>query len=565
MIKIGTDVDLARFNRKMVEMEQRVRQGNRRIQADSRGIGASMAAGLGSLKSGLGQLGLGIGGVGALAGLKGILQRADDFADLSLQLNESAESLQRIDQVAQLTASIGVEDLAKAFLRLEKNLGDEQYKDAAVSLANLGISAQDLMAVPLEQKLMLMSDAFDQARRDGTGVNDLMDLLGRSAGDLIPMLAQGSVALREMFDNAGPLMTDEDVQRMAELNDQFDQYVMKVKGFAASSLGKWFEGTDLFAEMITDAAFGMNPLEEYDFRERAKEQEAADREAARAEQARKLQEMQEAAAKAAEEKLTQATAEKNATRVEKSREQIDDLRIDALPAPEKLAALKQKLSETIAGALSTTGLEGMAGLKFMATLADADSGTPGQQAEMLDALVEALEIEREIAALRKEGAAEIETLRDQVEKGRYQLLSPTEQAAQLRRELSESLGIDIDGARDVERGLRDLQAEAKAAAAAGDVERERAALERLRAAQEDAVALAGLDTGTRAGAAGGGTLPPMLGEVGRTFNLLFGRPAGESPELSEARVQTGLFRNMDRVLGDIRDLLSEQERDVFVF
>ena len=54
-----------------------------------------------------------------------------------------------------------------------------------------------------------------------------------------------------------------------------------------------------------------------------------------------------------------------------------------------------------------------------------------------------------------------------------------------------------------------------------------------------------------------------MGETARALNLIFNRPAGDSPLLGEAKVQTGLFRSIERVLKEMNTKLPLREQDIF--
>lgn len=201
------------------------------------GMGGALASGVASIGTdALGALGLAGGVAGFSAAIKNALTVADDLADLTLALNESAEGLQRVDFAAQQAASIGVDQVAKSMMRLERSLGDVENVKAAEALERLGLSASTLAGMSLEEKILALSAAFQRARLDGTGLKDIQDLLGRSAADLVPLFAQGEDALLSLFERA-PVMAEETVQEMARINDELDAMIMKSKTWFANAVG----------------------------------------------------------------------------------------------------------------------------------------------------------------------------------------------------------------------------------------------------------------------------------------------------------------------------------------
>lgn len=206
-------------------------QVNIKLGADT----SALRSGVNQAKQTLGSLKKTAAGVaGAFASMvsgrwiRGVFAWADDIADLQLKLNESAETLQKVDFVAKQTGAGGIEQVADAMIRLEKSLGDVENQKATDALKSLGLTADELAAMSLDQKILALSDAFQRARASGTGVNDIMALLGRSAAELIPLLATTRENLEAMLNRA-PIISEEDIANAAMLNDQFDEIGDKIK------------------------------------------------------------------------------------------------------------------------------------------------------------------------------------------------------------------------------------------------------------------------------------------------------------------------------------------------
>ena len=244
-----TNLDAARNDVRRFHDENRRSAQSSRVSGGGGGVGGLMGGALAGVGTDvLGALGLAGGITGIAVAVKGALAQADDLADLSLALNESAEALQRVDFAGQQAASIGIDQVAKSMLRLERSLSDPENKNAAEALENLGLSGARLAEMSIDEKVVALADAFQKAREDGTGLKDIQDLLGRTAGDLVPLFEQGGDALRGMFERA-PVMAEETVQQMARVNDQIDEMIAKGKTFATGIVGKTIEG----GEMISDA------------------------------------------------------------------------------------------------------------------------------------------------------------------------------------------------------------------------------------------------------------------------------------------------------------------------
>ena len=107
--------------------------------------------------------------VGSLTGLKSVIDDFDRLSDLSVQLDTSVESLQRLGAMAKLSGS-DVETLVGGVSKLTRSLADaEGSEKTAESLKQLGVSASQLRSMSLEEQIMALSEAFISARGRGEG------------------------------------------------------------------------------------------------------------------------------------------------------------------------------------------------------------------------------------------------------------------------------------------------------------------------------------------------------------------------------------------------------------
>ena len=176
-----------------------------------------------------------LGIAGALGGIRAFTNSMDDLADTALRLGESTEEIQKVEYASKIMAGVDIHGLTSEFLKLEKALGDVGNEKAADALTHLGVTGEKLTRMKLSEKVLTMSDAFQKAREKGTGYNDIVTLLGKSAGELLPMLSQGREAIEAMFGDA-PIISDDQVQKMAEINDKIDAFFMKMKVGTAKTI-----------------------------------------------------------------------------------------------------------------------------------------------------------------------------------------------------------------------------------------------------------------------------------------------------------------------------------------
>ena len=511
-----------------------VRKSAGSMKRETGGIGTALAGGFAGLLPAM--------GLGAIAsGIKSALNHADQLADLKVALGETAETLQRVDFAAQQAAGIGVEDLAKSVIRLEKGLSDVENKAAAEALANFGVSASELVDMPLDEKLIALSSAFQEARASGTGMTDIMALLGKGSADLLPPLGQSEEALREMFANA-PVASEELIDSMAMLNDSFDGMVAKAKTTGIGVVGALGEVSKFFAD-----AFSMGSFEEallaFD-----------DRQIASARAAQEARENRESQAEAIEAAKAEADAKKKiedeAKAKERSGEDIGRIKerlekdsIDILPDDQKISALEAKLKEKLGSSVGMFSLKydtSVEGLEALAKSREANGALPaeGQNSakEAYEWLVAAKEIEQEIADIKakvaqeeaserekaqkaaEKRAEELEDARKQAEEGGFALMTPEQQAAKLRKDLEDALGVEVKSSADIDAGLNKARGRVEAAKASGDVEAEKAALDALNESQAAAKEFMDAASGLAPDAPSGG-----VGSLAGLVNQMMGR------------------------------------------
>lgn len=553
-----------------------VRKSAGTMKRETGGIGTALAGEFKNLLPTIGFASLG-------AGIKAALSRADDLADLKIALGETAETLQRVDFAAQQAAGVGVEDLAKAVIRLEKGLGDVENKKAAEALESLGLSAGELASLPLDEKLIALSEAFQKARATGTGIADIMDLLGKSSADLLPLLGQTEEALRELFASA-PVTSEEMIDSMAELNDRFDGLIAKAKNFGITVVGGLAGWTELIGDIASEGSLedGFAKFEQRDADRARKTREAQERQKEQAEMIRAAQEAAKAEAEAKRKVEDEAKAKEGAGKdIDRIKDQLEKDRIDILPDDQKIAELEAKLKEQLEGTVGMFGLNydtSVEGLEKLAKAREADGRLPaeGQNSakEAYEWLVAAKEIEEQIAAIRAKVAEEeeaerekaqkaaekrkeeLEDARKKAEEGGFALMTPEQQAAKLRKDLEGALGVEVKSSGDIDARLEKLRGRVAQARAEGDTEDEQAALQQLNDAQAAAKEFMDAAAGLAPDAPGGG-----VGSLAGLVNQMMGRDP-QAMALEEAQRGNKIAEEQKKALDKILNKMDKQPPDV---
>ena len=340
MPKVTTelDIELAKWNAKIAQ----IKADEKAVAAEAKkaNIGGNLFGDMKGLLAGA-SISLGV------SALKGLFEHFDDIADISAKLNETPETVQRVGVAATLSGS-SLEALAGAMIKLEKGLGDVENSGAREALARYGFTAEQILALPLDQKLIALAEAFQKARAEGHGVADMQAMLGRGSAELIPLLTMTGDELRSMFAGVD-VLADDTVFRMAALNDQVDLFAANLTTKVAFALMEVAKAAQLMHAFISTgfASVGLDG----DLDAVTKLRDEWDKAAEAAEKrVTQMQAMRGAMAAAAgkdpfatydDKKLKEDTA--RAKRITGLKDEIENNRIDMLPDDQKLAALGDKL------------------------------------------------------------------------------------------------------------------------------------------------------------------------------------------------------------------------------
>lgn len=190
-------------------------------------IGRSISALSGSF------LGL-AGAAGFGAAIKGAIDFGDRIQKLSISTGISTEALSRLSHQAELMGT-SFEPAVKAMQQLQRSAveGSTGTKSYADSFAALGINVNEFVKLNAEDMLLQMSDAMIGLNSTAERTAFAMELMGRSGKDLIPLLLEGSDALKKMgeeADAAGVTLTRMEADAMANANDAMTRMKLSLRG-----------------------------------------------------------------------------------------------------------------------------------------------------------------------------------------------------------------------------------------------------------------------------------------------------------------------------------------------
>lgn len=536
---IKTELVLTRsnFQKNWKRTIREVKTGAREMKKETQGVGDEIAEKIkGKVGKVAGIAGIGLGISELVQSVRATTQAAQEMVNLSTSLQEPIDSLVKLRHATN-QMGLDFETATELSRELEDRLGDLGNSEPTEVMERLGLEIESLMGMPIDQKLLTLADAFEKNRESGVAYSDMLKLLGDSVGEqLLPLLSQGKIALEDMFSQA-PQMIDQQIIQMARFNEELNKTGSKLEGFKAKYLGSILGVGEFLSDVLSTGSIDEALLREGERQSEFLRKQSANADGAAA-KAKAIKDARDAEqATVAEEKAARELATEM-ERLLRIKEAISDTEINLLPDDQKVGALQQKLNDFLEaktdGSIFKPSLEGLQSMADSREFKLSQGGTDREGVtEAFSWLKEARDLQIEIDKLvAKQADDELDkateerdalmAAREQAAKGEFELMNPQEQFSAMRDRLSDSLGIDIKGAGDLETGLTNLRDEVKKARESGDMAAEKAALVRLTEAQEQVGDFR--EMGERLDDAAQSNAPAgQVGEMGSLINQIFGR------------------------------------------
>ena len=154
---------------------------------------------------------------------------ADDILTMSMTTGQSAEQLQEFSYAAELI-DVSVDTLQTSLTKLTNNMQNAMNGtgDAKKAFEQLGIAVTDSEGNMRSANDVLYETIDALGKVGNTTERDAlsMDIFGRSAQDLNPLIIQGSDTLREYADeahNVGYVLDNEALSALGAVNDSFQR------------------------------------------------------------------------------------------------------------------------------------------------------------------------------------------------------------------------------------------------------------------------------------------------------------------------------------------------------
>lgn len=188
----------------------------------------------------------------------------DELVTSSMTTGIATKTLQEMKYAEELI-DVSVDTISGSLTRLTQNMADANSgsEEMAAKFADLGVSITDATTGqlrPAEEVFYDLVDALgniqNQTERDAVA----MDILGKSAQELNPLILQGSGALKDLAaeaEAAGYVLDESQIKKLAEVDDSYQRVQLTMealrKQMSADFAPASKEAMDLFSNLVTKA------------------------------------------------------------------------------------------------------------------------------------------------------------------------------------------------------------------------------------------------------------------------------------------------------------------------
>ena len=211
------------------------------------GVRNNLKAGLNKASAQLKKFGAGLGRLGApvlaaggaisgafLGASKVFASAGDELNKMSARTGVGVETLSRLGFAADRSGA-SLADVEKSTRGMARTLlnANDGLTTAVDSLAELGLTAEDLNGKSPEDQFLLMADALSKIQDPTKKAAVAMRVFGKSGTALIPMLEGGAEGMKKLFgesDRLGQTLSTDQANAAAKLTDAFGDLGGGLKG-----------------------------------------------------------------------------------------------------------------------------------------------------------------------------------------------------------------------------------------------------------------------------------------------------------------------------------------------
>lgn len=168
---------------------------------------------------------------------KGEAEAVDGMTKMSYQMNTSTESMQALQWQAML-AGADFDQLQKGMIKLRDNVVQAASGNdtAAASFATLGLSAQSLMGLSIDEQFGMVAEAVKNMGGSMAAQSAVIDIFGNKIGPrLYSMLMEGADGIKNAkreIEDLGLTFSNVEGNQVESMNDALERVTGTISGFA---------------------------------------------------------------------------------------------------------------------------------------------------------------------------------------------------------------------------------------------------------------------------------------------------------------------------------------------
>jgi len=242
-------------------------RGLDKAQKKAKGFGASIGASLKRIVTPAAIAAAAIAGVAiALMKVKQAMERLDIIAKKAKALGIRGQELMEFQHSAELSG-VAADTFTSALQKMQKNIGDAVggIGLAKDSLALVGLEIGELAKLDASEQFLAIADKISKIENASERAAVATAIFGRTGADLIPMMMQGSDAIRAQMEDLRMLqgvMSQADLRAIEDANDAWERMEKVMDGVwnkLAVKLAPSFEG---LVNILIDLSDGLDIINE---------------------------------------------------------------------------------------------------------------------------------------------------------------------------------------------------------------------------------------------------------------------------------------------------------------
>lgn len=190
--------------------------------------------------------------------VRSVINADDKIGKMADRLNISTEALSQYRHVAELTG-VTNETVTMGFQRMSRMISEAAQGggEAVAALDELGLSAQALNELKIDQQFEIISDAMLGVTNEADKTRLAVKLFDSGGVALLQTMKGGSAAIREMRDEADQLgltVSQEAAEAAAEFNDRLTRLQALASGTGRTLAHQLMPAFDLLTKTVSTAA-----------------------------------------------------------------------------------------------------------------------------------------------------------------------------------------------------------------------------------------------------------------------------------------------------------------------